>query len=170
MLFLVFQLGAHRYAIDASQVAEVLPLVAVDAIARAPEEVAGIFLYRGTPVPVVDLSQLLEGRPAERRLSTRVIVVHYPVGSDAVSGAASGGTRLLGLIAEKATETIRRDALEFVDSGVVNDQAPYLGAVALDSRGMVHRIDIARLLSARHQALFASPREQEWPSPPSKAF
>ena len=161
MLFVVFQLGAHRYAIDASQVAEVLPLVAVNAIARAPEEVAGIFLYRGAPVPVVDLSQLLEGRRAERRLSTRIIVVHCPIGGD---------TRLLGLIAEKATETIRRDAHEFVDSGVVNDQAPYLGAVAPDSRGMVQRIDIARLLSARHQALFAPPTEQEWPSPTSKAF
>ena len=166
MLFLVFQLGAHRYAIDASQVAEVLPLVAVNAIARAPEEVAGIFLYRGAPVPVVDLSQLLEGRPAERRLSTRIIVVHYPAGN----GAASGPTRLLGLIAERATETIRRDALDFVDSGVVNDQTPYLGAVAPDSRGMVQRIDIARLLSARHQALFAPATEQEWPSQTSKAF
>ena len=161
MLFLVFQLGAHRYAIDASQVAEVLPLVPVTAIARAPEDVAGIFLYRGAPVPVVDLSQLLEGRPAERRLSTRIIVVHCPIGGD---------TRLLGLIAEKATDTIRRDALEFVDSGVVNDQAPYLGAVAPDSRGMVQRIDIARLLSARHQTLFASPTEQAWPSPTSNAF
>ena len=170
MLFLVFQLGARRYAIDASQVAEVLPLVAVTAIARAPEEVAGVFLYRGAPVPVVDLSQLLEGRPAERRLSTRVIVVHYPVGSGAANGGACGGTRLLGLIAEKATETIRRDALEFVDSGVVNDQAPYLGAVVPDSRGMVQRIDIARLLSARHQALFAPPTEQEWPSQTSSAF
>lgn len=160
MLFLVFQLGAHRYAIDASQIAEVLPLVTITAIARAPEEVAGIFVYRGAPVPVIDLSQLFEGRPAERRLSTRVIVVHYPNGN--------GDTRLLGLIAEKATGTIRREALDFVDSGVLNDRAPYLRSVATDPRGLVQRVDIARLLSARHQALFGQPEEQEWPSPTSK--
>jgi chemotaxis-related protein WspB len=165
MLFLVFQVGAHRYAIDAAQVAEVLPLVALTAIARASEEVAGVLMYRGAPVPVVDLSQLLEGRPAERRLSTRVVVVHYPLGKD----GAKGGTRLLGLIAEKATETIRRQAQEFVDSGVVNDRAPYLGSVAPDPRGMVQRVDIHRLLTARHQTLFGQLEEQEWPSPTSQA-
>ena len=93
MLFLVFQPGAHRYAIDASQIAEVLPLVTIKTIARAPEEVAGIFVYRGAPVPVLDLSQLFEGRPAERRLSTRIIIVRCTGGS--------GDTRVLGLIAER---------------------------------------------------------------------
>jgi chemotaxis-related protein WspB len=165
MLFLIFQVGAHRYAIDAGQVAEVLPLVAINAIARAPEEIAGVLVYRGAPVPVVDLSQLLEGRPAERRLSTRVVVVHYPLGKDGVKGK----TRLLGLIAEKATETIRREAPEFVESGVVNDRAPYLGSVAPDARGMVQRVDIGRLLTARHQMLFGQLEEQEWPSPTSQA-
>jgi chemotaxis-related protein WspB len=151
MLFLVFQVGAHRYAIDASQIAEVLPLVAITPIARAPQEVAGVLVYRGAPVPVVDLTQLLEGRPAEARLSTRVVIVPYTTGK--------GEKRLLGLIAEKATETIRRDALEFVDSGVVNAHAPYLGSVAPDTRGMVQRVDIGRLLTARHQALFGQLEE-----------
>jgi chemotaxis-related protein WspB len=164
MLFLVFQVGGHRYAIDAGQVAEVLPLVAINAIARAPEEIAGVLVYRGTPVPVVDLSQLLEDRPAERRLSTRLVIVHYPLGNEGVQGER----RLLGLIAEKATETIRRDAHEFVDSGVVNDRAPYLGSVAPDTRGMVQRVDIGRLLTARHQMLFGQLEEQEWPSPTSQ--
>ena len=176
MLFLVFQVGAHRYAIDAGQVAEVLPLVAITAIARAPEEVAGVLVYRGAPVPVVDLSQLLEGRPAERRLSTRLVIVHYPLGKDVGKyvgidvgiDSAKGGTRLLGLIAEKATETIRRQDAEFVDSGVANDRAPYLGSVAPDPRGMVQRVDIPRLLSARHQTLFGQLEEQEWPSPTSQ--
>jgi chemotaxis-related protein WspB len=184
MLFLAFQVGAHRYAIDASQVAEVLPLVAINAIARAPEEIAGVLVYRGAPVPVLDLSQLLEGRPAERRLSTRLVVVHYPVGKDVGKDAGKdvgkdagkdvgkdsgkGETRLLALIAEKATETIRREALEFVDSGVVNDRTPYLGSVAPDTRGMVQRVDIGRLLTARHQTLFGQLEEQEWASPTSQ--
>ena len=167
MLFLVFQVGSHRYAIDAGQVAEVLPLVAITAIARAPEEVAGVLMYRGAPVPVVDLSQLLEGRPAERRLSTRLVIVHYPLGKDLGTDSMKGGMRLLGLIAEKATDTIRRQAVEFADSGVVNDRAPYLGSVVPDSRGMVQRVDIPRLLTAQHQTLFGQLEEQEWPSPTS---
>ncbi len=94
MLFLVFELARDRYALDVSQVAEVLPLVAIKQIPQAPPAVAGILNYRGAPVPVIDVSQLTLGRPAERRLSTRIVLVHYP--------DADGQTRLLGLIAERA--------------------------------------------------------------------
>ncbi len=159
MLFLVFQLGARRYAIDASQIVEVLPLVTINKVARAPQEVAGIFVYRGAPVPVIDLSQLLEGRPAEHRLSTRVIIVHDP---------HSGDRRLLGLVAEKASEMIRRESTDFVDSGVRSEGAPSLGPVAPDARGLVQRLDIAGLLGLRQQAWFGQSEENEWLSPTSK--
>jgi chemotaxis-related protein WspB len=43
MLFLVFQLGTDRYAIEAAQVVEVLPLVNAKHIPRAPRGVAGLF-------------------------------------------------------------------------------------------------------------------------------
>ena len=74
-------------------------------------------------------------RTAARRLSTRIVLVHY--GADG---------RLLGLIAERATELVRRDESEFVPSGVVNDDASYLGPVAADGRGLVQRLDLTRLL------------------------
>ena len=57
---------------------------------KAPQAMIGLFNYRGTPVPVVDLSQLTLGRPSARRLSTRLVLVHYP--------DPKGGTHLLGLI------------------------------------------------------------------------
>jgi chemotaxis-related protein WspB len=158
VLFLVFEIGAERYAIDASQIAEVLPIVTITEVARAPKEVAGMFVYRGAPVPVIDLSQLLVARPAERRLSTRVVVVRYPIGN--------GDPRLIGLVVEKATETIRRETTDFVDSGLVADGARYLAPVATDTRGMVRRFDVARLLSSR--GIFEPSEEQEWSSPTSK--
>src|SRR5688572_5758867 len=101
MLFLVFQLGADRFALDVATVAEVLPLVTIRPMPQAPLGVAGILNYRGAPVPVIDLSQLTMGRPAARRLNTRIVLVHYP--------DRHGAPRLLGLIAEKASETVRRE-------------------------------------------------------------
>ena len=91
MLFITFQLGDNRYAFDATQIEEILPLVAIKAIPQAPAGVAGVVNYRGAPVPVVDLSELTLSRPAQRRLSTRIIVVHY--------ANDNGDKRLLGLIA-----------------------------------------------------------------------
>jgi chemotaxis-related protein WspB len=140
MLFLLFQLGQNRYALDCLQIAGVLPLVEVKPIAQAPPGVAGIFNYHGAPVPAIDLSQLTLGRPARLRLSTRIIVVNYP-GRDSE-------TRLLGLIAEGATEILRREAADFADCGVANPATPYLGPVTVDAGGLVQWIHVDRLLPA----------------------
>jgi chemotaxis-related protein WspB len=147
MLFLLFELGHDRYVLDVRQVAEILPLLAITRIPQAPAAVAGVMNFRGAPVPVIDVSQLTLGRPAERRLSTRIVLVHYP--------DATGGTRLLGLIAERATQTLRREPADFVPSGVTSEGAPYLGPVAADARGLLQWIDVTTLLPpAVRDALF----------------
>ncbi len=138
MLFLLFQLGEDRYAIEAAKVAAVLPLVVPKAIPGAPAAVAGAFDYHGTPVPLIDLSQLALGRPAQPRHSTRIIVVEYPIDD--------GDAPQLGLIAENVSETLVRDPAEFVPSGVRSDGAPYLGPIASDSHGIVQWVQIDQLL------------------------
>lgn len=140
MLFLYFQLGNDRYALDCSQVIEVVPLLGIKRIPQAPAAVAGAFNYRGKPVPVIDLSVLALGRPARHHMSTRIVIVIYP--------GADSAQHLLGLIAEKATQTLRRDPADFTESGVVNDDAPYLGPVATDPNGLLQWIDVKKLLPA----------------------
>lgn len=137
MLFLLMQLDGDRYALDIADVAEVLPLVTIKPVPRAPAGVAGVVDYGGAPVPVIDLSQLFANRPAHRRLNTRLVIAHFAVGER---------RRLLGLIAERATETMRRDPSDFQESGVRSVSAPHLGRVALDSSGPVHWLDVGRLL------------------------
>ena len=139
MLFLIFQLGSDRYALDATRVVEVVPLLALKKLPHAPIGVAGIFNYRGRPVPAVDLSELTLGHPAAERLSTRIIVTRYP--------DVSGRVHLLGLIAEHATETLRTDPADFLDSGVRMNSAPYLGPVLMEARGPIQLLHEQRLLS-----------------------
>ena len=151
MLFLLFELGQDRFVLDALQVAEILPLVDIKQIPQAPAAVAGIFNYHGAPVPVIDVSLLTLGRPAERRVSTRIVVVHYP--------DAEGATRLLGLIAERATQTVRHDVTDFTPSGVSSEGAPYLGPVVTDERGLLQWLDLWTLLPLQvRNALFKQPR------------
>ena len=138
MLFLLFRLGEDRYAIEARKIAEVLPLVDVKQIPQAPPAVSGAFNYRGASVPLIDLSQLALGRPARLRLSTRIMLVHYP--------DASGTSRLLGLLAEHVTDTMSRAPGDFQDSGVSLPEANYLGPVAADADGLVQWIQVENLL------------------------
>ncbi len=153
MLFLMFQLGKDRYVLEASNVVEVLPLLELKKIPQAPRGVAGLFNYRGQPVPAVDLSQLALDQPASERLSTRIIVVNYPDGT--------GKNLLLGLIAEHATEMIRRERKDFVDSGVKLETAPYLGPVLMDRAGAIQWVNEQRLLSEKvRDVLFAETLSQ----------
>lgn len=139
MLFLLFHFGTDRYALEAKRVVEVLPLVELKRLPQAPKGVAGLFNYRGHPVPVIDLSELTQGRPAAERLSTRIIIVNHPDGA--------GRNRQLGIIAEYATQMVRFEAKAFVDSGVKIEAAPYLGPVLMDSHGPIQWLHEQRLLS-----------------------
>jgi chemotaxis-related protein WspB len=126
-------------------VAEVLPMLEVKRIPQAPPAVRGAFDFRGTPVPLLDLSRLALGRDAAEQLSTRIVLVHYP--------DARGATRLLGLLAEHATETLRRDPSEFRDAGVEVPDAPWLGRVASDAGGLVQWVQVEQLLPPELRAL-----------------
>ena len=155
MLFLLFELGNDRYALDVRQIAEILPLLGVKQIPRAPEAMTGLFNYRGAPVPLIDLSQLTLGRPSARRLSTRIVLVNYP--------DEAGHTHLLGLIAERATQTARHDPSDFVASGVTNAGTPYLGPVMTDARGLLQWIDVRTLLPPSvRDLLFTEPMDDRW--------
>lgn len=137
MLYLTMQIDGSRYALDIASVAEILPLVALQEVPRAPQGMAGIIDYGGTPVPVIDLSMVLANRPAHRRFNTRIVLVRRRTGSD---------TSLLALIAERATETMRRDPSDFRDPGVKASSPPDVWPVALDPEGPVYCMDVNRLL------------------------
>src|SRR4029453_3310409 len=102
---------------------EVVPLLSLKRLPHALKGVAGIFNYRGSPVPAIDLAELTLGQPSCERLSTRIIIVKLP---------DDGGTpRLLGLVAEHATEMLRKDPQDFVDVGVQIGSSSYLGPVLM---------------------------------------
>lgn len=150
MLFLLFQLGTDRYAIDARQVVEVLPPLAVKCIPLAPSAVTGLIDYHGQAVPLVDLGRLATGRAAQSRLSTRIVLVDYP--------DPRGGTRLLGLLAERVTDTLSRDAADFQPSGLTPADARWLGPVASDLHGLVQWVQLGELLDDElHALLFVQP-------------
>jgi chemotaxis-related protein WspB len=138
VLFLLFQLGEDHYAIEATKIVAVLPLITPKSLPQAPPAVAGIFDYGGEAVPLIDLSQLALGRPARPQRSTRILVVNYPIGD--------GDVRYLGLIAEQAVETVVRDPAEFEPSGVSQDSTRYLGPVVSDPRGLLQWIHVEHLL------------------------
>jgi chemotaxis-related protein WspB len=105
-----------------------------------------VLTHRGAVVPVIDVGALSFGQPAPVRTSTRLVLVHYRVDPQRPE-------LLLGLILEQATDTLRCRTEEFQPYGLDNHQAPYLGPVREDARGLVQRISVQDLLNDEVRAL-----------------
>lgn len=138
-------MGSERFALDASKVQEVIPVVSMKKIPTAPEWVAGVMRYRGHVVPVIDLCSLNLGKISERLLSTRIILMRFT--------AHDKTEHLLGLLAEKVTETLRREVEDFNPTGVQTPDAPHLGGITHDQKGMLQWLDTDQLLPEKVQKL-----------------
>lgn len=138
MLYLLFQVGNDSYALAARHVVEVLPLVDLKGVPRAPASFAGMLNYHGAPVPVLDLAGILLGRSSAARMNTRLVVIEHQ--------DSSGRKSLLGLLAERTTDMLRREESDFVPSGLATGQSRHLGPVTVESGRLVQRIEIEHLM------------------------
>lgn len=133
-------MSSERYALAAQAITEVLPLVNLQLIPRAPEGVVGALNYHGSLVPVVDLKLLAYGVRSKAVMGTRIIINQIAI--------AERGERLLGMIAERVCNTIHRSSRDFKPQSLVTPAAPYLGEVTSDEEGIIQEIDVMKLLPA----------------------
>jgi chemotaxis signal transduction protein len=100
MQHLVVTAAGQSFAIPSSRVVEVIPPIAVAALAGLPDWMPGCIRYRGALVPLVDLGRRLEATRAPVRASP------VPSESDAPPVPSAGGPARLGnrLIIMKTAE------------------------------------------------------------------
>ena len=118
---LLFYVGKEIFACDSKPVVEVVPKVILKKIPHAPEFCAGLLNFGGIPVPVIDFCRLIENRPSGDSMHTRIILFKNP--------DSENQTPVMGLIAEKVTETTDQETSSFMDSGIKIKEFPYLGGV-----------------------------------------
>jgi chemotaxis-related protein WspB len=146
MLVLTFQTGSEQLALDVRQVREVVPQIKLQPVACGPPWLAGVFIYRGQVVPVVDLQRLIGGGQSPSHLSTRIILVtHGPAGTD----------RLVGLLAAQVADIREMEpgvqaASRFASSGQAD-----LGPILADGREIVHLVNLETLLPELHEQKLA---------------
>ena len=150
MLFVVFRAGGRRYALEASSVVEVVPLVKLTPLPHAPPSLRGLFRFRGFIVPAVDLSVLTGGEPARELMSTRILVTR-------VDGHGEGRERFVGLVAEGVTGTLLRPEGPSQATGISLPEAPWLSGVLPDGEEMVPCLSASRIVPAELLDLVGSP-------------
>jgi chemotaxis-related protein WspB len=153
-LAVLFQVAGERYAVPAAEVVEVVPHVPLRAVPGTHPGVVGLLLHREALLPVVDLSLLWTGRPAARRMSTRILVCRLP---------GSAGRRV-GVVAERATRVIAVDpAAEEVAEGPATPGARGLGRLLRSQEGVLQWVRVGDLLDA--EVLASLEREAGEPVP-----
>ena len=151
MQLLTFTVAGESYAIESRRVVEVLPLVPARPIPHTPGYVRGVFTYRGSLVPLIDLGRRLGDVALEERLSTRVIVVEY-----LPPGAAR--TARLGLVAENVISIVAAERAETSLPALELESAPFLGRILRIDGRTTQVVDVDRLLPADLAAgLFPAP-------------
>ena len=128
----------------ASSVVEVVPAVQLHPAPGGPPWLAGLFRFRGSVTPVLDLHRLIEGTPCPVRLSTRIVVIEAQV---------NNGPKHLGLLAERVTDL---KTLATIGAGYKFGQVatgPDLGPIVADAEGVVRIPDISKLVPLAYQGL-----------------
>jgi len=143
MLALLFAIDGQRYALDTRDVVEVISRVELRPIHRAPAELSGVFVYRGEVTPVIDLVELLAGKRCPERLSSRILMIKLP--------SQTGGTWIVGLLAEQVTEAVRIRQSESRIRDVVSTEVSRHGEIAADDGGMIRLLRPESLVDAAWQ-------------------
>jgi chemotaxis-related protein WspB len=146
MLVLTFQIGNDRLALDIRRVREVVPRVQLERIAASPPWLAGVFVYRGRAVPVLDLARLLGAPECPPHLSSRIILV--PVGKPET---------LLGLLAAQVADICPVEPSDQPLPGLNAPGQPDLGLTIVHDGGILHLLDLDRLLPDPVRNLLGGP-------------
>ena len=139
MRCLRFHLDTGRYALPLRDLVELLPLLPLRELPRAPAFISGIINYRGQTVPVLDLCQLALDRPCVRLVSTRLIVLRWQ--------SAERVPKLLALMVERATSEFDLDPSTLEPLPVRIEQTPYLKDLAASEGRLIQLVDVSRMLS-----------------------
>lgn len=137
MLLLTMNIGRERYGVDARLITEVIPLVRLDRVPMVDPCILGLFNYRGSATPVVDLCYFFAQRYCEQRLSSRIIII------DANDQQQPGK---IGLVAECVTETIKCAEANFRDSGIASGNAAFLSGVYKHNNELIQILDPGKIL------------------------
>ena len=138
MLVLGLSIGKEHYGIEATRIIEIVPLIELKKVPLTENAVKGIFNYRGTATPVIDLCQLFEKRSCTNDLSSRIIIINY--------NDSSENSRPVGLVAERVTDVMKCEIDDVSNSGIQSDKNKFLGKVYKYKNDLIQLIDTHNVL------------------------
>lgn len=138
MLMLLFRVEGERWAIAASEIRAVIPLVDLQKMPHSHPTIAGLLNYHGEMLPVVDVAAAIAHQPTSPAMSTRIAITQA-LSKDLATEHASQPQPQVALIIDQAGEMARlTEAPDWVA------KSDYVQAAYSTSAGeRVHRLALA---------------------------
>jgi chemotaxis-related protein WspB len=153
MLWLLLSIEGERYALESSNVLEILPWVKLQPLPQAPDLITGLLSYHDRSIPVIDLSQILYQRSCQLRICTRIILVQRSVQNGIVEGRES--PQVIGLLAEQLARTRRISNTDQTQITPPAVKTPFISAVLSDPQGVIQCLEMDALWAAIQPAISA---------------
>ncbi len=137
----IFQLGREEFAVEVTQVREIIRMQDITKMPNAPPFVEGIINLRGQIIAVIDLAGRMNMERSETDAETRIIVVEV-------------GDIKVGMIVDSVSEVMRisTDDIEPSPALAADVEAVYIkGVVKLENRLLI-LLDLARVLGTEEVA------------------
>jgi len=147
--YLTFRLGDEEFAINVTQVREVLELTQITKVPTAPDYMRGVVNVRGSAIPVVDLRRKFGLPPVTDTVNSRIIVLELEL---------DGEMTTLGGIADSV-----HDVVEFEEASVnpppsiaMRWRTEFIRGMGKRDTGFVIILDIAAVFSSNELALIGA--------------
>jgi purine-binding chemotaxis protein CheW len=133
----VFKIGDEEFGVDISQVREIVRLIEVTYMPKAPAFIEGVVNLRGQIVAVIDLAKRLGIPSRPRGEATRIIVIEI-------------GENTVGMIVDSVSEVLRISSGEIEEvPGLIETEVPehYIRGVGKLKDRLLVLLDLSRVLS-----------------------
>lgn len=165
-LCLTFMLGDEVFALDVSQVREVLDLTTITKVPRAPEFMRGVTNVRGSVVPVVDM-RIKFGLPRlEDTSDTRIVVMELSM---------DGEMAVIGALADSVHEVVEMDPGQVEPPPKIGMRwkTEFIRGIGNRNNEFVIILDIDRVFSVDELAMVDASAEatpEEMPAPEAETI
>ena len=131
-----FRLGKEEYGVNIEQVREIIRIVEIIHVPKAPEFVEGLINLRGTVVSVIDLRKRFDITPSGEKENERIIVVEVQ-------------SRTIGVIVDSVLEVLRLSGsnMDDVPPTVSGIDTKFLFGVGKIGERLMMLLDLDKLLS-----------------------
>jgi purine-binding chemotaxis protein CheW len=131
-----FRLGSEEYGVDIAQVQEIIRLVEITHVPRAPRFMEGVINLRGQLIPIIDLRTRFGMQRVAATKSTRIVVTEI------------AGKRV-GMIVDSVSEVLNipTDHVEEAPDMVAGVGTEYIAGVGKVNDRLIIMLDLAMVIS-----------------------